>query len=526
MNQLDKDFSDVEQFLLKYYSKCPQHKRFIQYLKLDDQNESHVMKCNCCIQSQKYKSFIDIVELIQNQGNSIFNGWPIYDDDSIYRNLQEINKWFNEFKPEDIDNLFDEIQRQLSEALQNKKKQILNDLKKIDEIKQEPILFYNKISQKDKLVNIIKTQYTDQSKQNKLIQEIIQENQQNYQQNKNQLIDLINKANKCYLDKIKIQTMKDDVLAQINELQICDFYENNQNWVEIKISKLEDLDKCQDYKKISINLANINLDSHATRAMTNSLIKCNGIINLELWLSQANICDQGAQNISERLIKHQDIQVLIMDLSNNKIGIIGANDLAKAIKKIKNLTQLFLDLSKNNNFKEAIENLATAIGKNQKMKHLSLGLENNNIGTEGAKCIAKSISYLQNLIDLYLFLGDNNINDLGALYILNAIKNYQNITKLDICFWKSKINSAIALPITEILQNYHNLSELCLYLKENMIGSEGVMLIVNEIEKRNKQIQRLSLYLKKNEIDEVNKKQLTEKFELLKQTKTQWIAEF
>ncbi|KAL4485025.1 hypothetical protein ABPG74_020202 [Tetrahymena malaccensis] len=225
MDQENIDFSDFEQFLLIRYKKCPIHKRLIAYLRLDDKEDPQVIKCQKCLDENKFKSFIDVVELLQSDDHFILQKWPIHDDDTISENLEKIKQWPFAQYCEEVNAIFDEI----VEKIQSKRKEILKDLGQIQENQQKSLDYYKQIFQKDKLVNIIKSQFDDQKKQNEMILSIIKENEQNYESNKKQLVDLIYEANKNIFDLTRIKKIKDIVLFFIYQFKIFDNEYNKDN---------------------------------------------------------------------------------------------------------------------------------------------------------------------------------------------------------------------------------------------------------------------------------------------------------
>ncbi|KAL4498231.1 hypothetical protein ABPG73_006705 [Tetrahymena malaccensis] len=496
MDQENIDFSDIEKFLVTSYMKCPIHKRLITYLRLDDNKDSQTLKCQKCIDEKKFKSFLDIVEFLQSDENFIFQKWPIYDDDKISETLEQISQWPYFQYCDEINLIFDDLVQQIN----LKRKEILKDLGQIKDNKQKPLTYYKQISQKEKLVNIIKCQFGDQKNQNEMILDVIQENEQNYESNKKQLADLIYEANKHIFDLNKIKDIKNQAVSLINNFNTFDnqqdheiveqpnnimpvinndqsqtINQNNQfgynknqlvniDLEEITINKLEDLDKCQNFKKIKIDFKTYNLGGYPLDELQYAFDKCKNITDLQIDLLGTSIGDQTMENITKGLVKHQKITKLQLWLADNLIC------------------------------NEAVQSIAIAIQKNKNMVYLELGLRKNNIDEQ------------------------------GALHVLSAIQNYKKIVRLVINLWESNLSQETARLIAKILQDFHNLSQLELNLEDNNIGFEGSILIMNEIEKKNESIKKLELNLKNNNIDSSNLKQLKNKFDTLRQqTNKQWI---
>ncbi|KAL4467729.1 hypothetical protein ABPG74_013064 [Tetrahymena malaccensis] len=530
MDQQNIDFSDTEKFLLSHYRKCPVHKRSIMYLRLDNKKDSQVIKCQKCLDEKKFKNFIDIVELLQSDDHFIFQKWPIHDDDKISKNLKKINQWPFAQYCEEINLIFDEI----VEKTQQKRKEILKDLGQIQENQQKSLNYYKQISQKEKLVDIIKNQFGDQKKQNEMILNIIKENEQNYESNKKQLVDLIYQSNKHLFDLTKVKNMKDKVLSLIDMLKIFDNQQDNQtteqlnnmsinnnyqNLEEITINQFEELDKCYDFKKININFKEQNLKGEDLEELQNTFDQCKNITDLQLDLSETGIGDEAIKYVKKGLAKHQNITSLELQLSNNQIGVVGAKRLANSIKKIQNLIYLNLDLRENFICKEAVQNLAIAIQKSKNLISLELGLSQNDIETEGAQHIAKALSQLQNLNTLYLYLDYCKIQDEGAICISESIKILKNISRIYISLRQINLNlyqnqvlynqqcsqfkrnNDIGIKgvqnIANSIEKFEKINFLGLNFQDNNIGIEGSKLIMNEIEKKNQKIKILELNLMK-----------------------------
>ncbi|KAL4502270.1 hypothetical protein ABPG72_000505 [Tetrahymena utriculariae] len=432
MDQLTIDYQDVEKFLANYYWKCPVHKRSIMCQRLDDKDDLWVIKCQKCLEQKNVKSILDIVDLFQSDNNTIFNQWPIYYDNQIIQRLQEIGKQQFDQKFNEVNHFFDELQSQIDQAIQAKRKEVIKYLAQIYEIKLEPINYYNQISQKERLIEILKTQYGDQAKQNQMILNIIKENELNYEQNKQKIVDLINRSakNNFYLTKIK--NMMDEVLSVINILEICDYLQSNQlanqpndiqqisnesnknrnigcpkqnvhlihifnkaninQLEETLIAKFEDLQKCQNFKKIRIDFKNSNLNEQVTQGIADCIDNCNKIIKLTLELSKTNMDDERFTKIASRLIKHQYMQNLSINLDKNSIGLQGAKQIANAIEQYQHIAQLTLSLNHNQIGDKGVIIISSSIKQYKSIIGLYLQLQNNKISVEGTDSLAKKIT--------------------------------------------------------------------------------------------------------------------------------------
>ncbi|KAL4467730.1 hypothetical protein ABPG74_013065 [Tetrahymena malaccensis] len=385
MDQQNIDFSDIEQFLLTHYRKCPNHKRLITYLRLDNKEDPLVFKCLKCLDEKKFKIFVDIVELLQSDDHFLFQKWPIHDDDTISENLEKIKQWPFAQYCEEINFIFDEM----VEKIQLKRKEILKDLGQIQEDQQKSLNYYKQISQKEELKNIIKSQFGDQKKQNEMILNIIKENEQNNESNKKQLVDLINEANKNIFDLTKVKNMKDEVLSLINMLKTFDNQQgnqiieqpdnmsvnnNDQNFEEITINQFDDLDKCYDFKKINIDFSETGIEDVAIKNIAKGLAKHQNITSLELFLGENNIGNEGINYLAKKLKKFLNLETLDISFGDNNIGIQGCELIINEIeKKNKKINQLSINL-KNNNIDD--------VNKEQIRKKLDMLIKQTNIEWE------------------------------------------------------------------------------------------------------------------------------------------------
>ncbi|KAL4481981.1 hypothetical protein ABPG74_008070, partial [Tetrahymena malaccensis] len=346
MDQENVDFSDVEKFLLIQYKKCPIHKRQIAYLRLDDKQDPQVVKCQKCLDENKFKIFIDIYELFQSSDYQIFQKWPIHDDDRISERLEQMKQWSLAQYLDEINLIFDEI----VEKIQSKRKEILKDLGQVQENYQKCLNYYQQISQKEKLAEIIKSQFGDKKKQNEMILSIIKETD--------------------------IKNMKDEVLSSISMLNIFesqqDEYNNYQNLEEITIYKLEDLDKCYNFKKIKFdNERYPDVDEYLGECQQ-TLERCTNIDELQFDFSYCDIQDEGAIIISESIIK------------------------------LKLLSKIHLRLNKNSLSAKGVLHISRSINNIEKINHLGYNFEENNIGSEGFCYLANQLQQCQNLKTLHL----------------------------------------------------------------------------------------------------------------------------
>ncbi|KAL4467728.1 hypothetical protein ABPG74_013063 [Tetrahymena malaccensis] len=499
-----QDFHNLSQLELNL-EKCPIHKRLIMYLRTDNTEDPQVIKCQKCIDENKQQRFIDIGELLQSDDHFLFQKWPIHDDDTILGNLKKIKQWTFAQHCEEINFIFDEI----VEKIQLKRKEILKDLGQIQEDQQKPLNYYKQISQQENLADIIKSQFGDQKKQNEMILNIIKENEQNYESNKKQLIDLINQANKHLFDLTKVKNMKDEVLSLISMLKIFDNQqdnskieqidnisvdENNQNFEEITINQFDDLDECYDFKIINIDLIKYKFKVQDLEEIQNTFLKCKNIIELQLDLKETDIGDEAIKYIKNGLAKHQNITSLELMLENNQITELGAKYLANSIEYIQNLICLSIDLSYNNIDAGGAQHIAKALSQLQNLNLLFLYLNYCQIKDEGAICISESIKKLKYISSIFIGLRKSGISFKGVQNVANSIDNFEKIKYLGLNFQKNNIGNEGISYLAQKLQNFQNLKTLDLFLGGNKIDDSGAQSLLQSIQNY-KNIVNLKIFL-------------------------------
>ncbi|EAR95885.2 hypothetical protein TTHERM_00816230 (macronuclear) [Tetrahymena thermophila SB210] len=507
MDKENIDFSDVEKFLLTHYIKCPTHKRSVIYLRLDDEEDPQVIKCQKCLDEKKYKCFIDMIELLQSDNHFIFQKWPIHDDDQIYEKLEQISLWPFAKYCQEINLLFDEI----IEAIQSKRKSILKNLGLIEEITQKPLNFFKEICQKEKLIDIIKTQFGDQKKQNEMILNIIKQNQENYEKNKKLLVELINQANKNLFSLSKIQNIKEEVLSSINKLNTFDDLQvivdqsNNitienydQCFKKIKITKIEEFNKYYDYQKIKIDFGEQQLTFQDIQTISQSLNKFKKINEFTLRISGIQIGNEEMYEIIKGLYKHKTLTKLKLKFKLNVFKSAGAQYIAKFIKQNKNLVKLHLNLNLDDIKQEGASSIADAIETCQNLNNLALYFQRNYYDAEGIENIARAIEKHQKLEILKIDYQSNYMEDEITQIISNALGKNKNLTELDLNFDSCSIEDEGAFYIGDALAKLLNLQILKLSLRNNEIGVKGAQKIIKDLE-NNRKIQDLHINLSDSE---------------------------
>ncbi|KAL4462248.1 hypothetical protein ABPG72_011576 [Tetrahymena utriculariae] len=165
-----------DQILLENYPQCPQHKGFqINSIKLDRFSEEEcVLKCSKCIQDVQISNTISLSDLLASDSKTVFKYWPILNNDSqIYEQLLAAQKVFG-----DLNNL------------KQNQQSIRSDQDIYDQILNE----YNRLSQKEKLKEIIRHTFQNLQDKNSALKQIIKNNFENQENSKRSLLQLIAKS--------------------------------------------------------------------------------------------------------------------------------------------------------------------------------------------------------------------------------------------------------------------------------------------------------------------------------------------
>ncbi|KAL4467739.1 hypothetical protein ABPG74_013074 [Tetrahymena malaccensis] len=360
---------------------CPIHKRKVLYLVLDGKSDPFVLKCDICQVQKNFQNPILIEDLLQSDDSTIFRNWPIQKNLYTYKKLEqldEISKWFDDKKENIIDDLFTDFKNTVIQKIDTIKKDTLKRLQSINEIKQKTIDLYNELSFKEELKQTLKIKATGECQEkeiNEKILNIINKNEQNFEQNYQKISTLIEEAAYQYFNQAFCQSKMKDIYTLIDQI---DFFQGSLD-KEIHIKNLEELQLCLNYQ-------NINID-----------------------LKKKNLNESDIKNICETLKDCKEITDLQLDLSDNYVGVEGAICIATAISKYKNIMKLHFNL------------------------------ESNQFGDEGVSKISSAISQYQNITELGLFFMGNQISQSGAKYVAEALYNLQNLTELILCLEQKQL---------------------------------------------------------------------------------------
>ncbi|KAL4484697.1 hypothetical protein ABPG74_019874 [Tetrahymena malaccensis] len=366
MNQTSKQHN-YEQFLMKNYQLCPIHSQRLSLLRIDNYQSGNLLKCLDCLIEKPFKC-VPLIKILESDFNTILKGWPIFDDSQIYDQLKDM-KQKEDFIMQDIQtvlNFYESLKKEIILLIQKEEKETIKNLQTRYENLEYPLDLYNKISQKEKLKDIIFNSYQNQDKQNYEFQKIVKENLQNQENYKGQIFYSFNNLNRSTFTYEELFSVKDKIIQLMDSISIAQS--------QIKIDSLQKLNQIY------------------------------GQTIIDIGLQSKNIQNDGLQQIAQTLEKHSRITNLTLNLRENDIQVQGAKLIASALHKLSNITSMTLDFTENNIQTEGAKEIALSLQKLQKITNLNLNLCGNDIQDEGAKYISLALQKCHKISNLALWL--------------------------------------------------------------------------------------------------------------------------
>ncbi|KAL4489359.1 hypothetical protein ABPG72_019014 [Tetrahymena utriculariae] len=407
-------------------------------LRIDDEQEQNQLECLHCVYKQSNKQYLPLDLIIDSNEQTIFKGWPVFDDSQIYENLLEATQQVS-YKEENIQEVkvyFKELKAKVFELIEQKESELLQIVEQNSNSNVTILEEYNSLSQKERLRNIILNNFQDLESQDKMLKDLIKENKLNQERNKASIEDILNTQKLFKIDMTIYNEIKDNIIEIISNI--------NQNLE----NNLEDLPNCKNFENIKINLKGNKITDSFLSDIEKSL-ENHKVEKLSLNLAQNHITGQGAisiKNIVERLPSISNLRAL---------------HIAKAIQNCNNITRL------------------------------NLNLYYNDIESQGTNYFSSALEQLKNIVWLKINTSENQIGDEGIKQISNALENFQEITNINIGFRSNSIKDVGVNIIVSSLQKCKKITNLNLDLRENNISQ-----IAKSNLKKVFESQKLSLQLK------------------------------
>ncbi|KAL4506266.1 hypothetical protein ABPG73_017000, partial [Tetrahymena malaccensis] len=390
IDKIKSNLSSTDQFLLENYKKCSIHsKKQLVMVRVDDEQEQNQLECLHCVYKQQNKQYLPLELIIDSNEQTIFKGWPVFDDSQIYEKLLEATEQesFKEENIQDVKIFFKELKAQIFALIEQKENELLQIVEQKSNTNANILEEYNQLSQKEKLKDIILNKFQDLESQDKMLKDLVRENKMNQLRNKAKLEDILKTQKLFKIDMTSYREIKDNLIEIINsinsniknslniqhvseQVQASEILISNRNFIEV--SQIEDLPKCKNYEHIKMNFNEKSIGKQEITLISNALNDCSNIKALEL-------------NFSKALQSVDDLQLI-----------------TNAIQRFKEIKELSLVLKNNRMNNQHLQSIAQALEKHQVDK-LQLNLANNNIQAQGA-------IYIQNIVERLSNISNLNIN--------------------------------------------------------------------------------------------------------------------
>ncbi|KAL4469661.1 hypothetical protein ABPG72_013426 [Tetrahymena utriculariae] len=565
MDKVDNNHFNAEQFLETNYQKCKIHQKRLNVIRLRDDKDQYVLKCLKCLDKKQLSMCcIYLDELLDSEFETIFEGYPFFEDDEMQEKLRQItfkNQLINKTK-ERIEIFFKKLISNVIDMLQKKQDQIIRNLE-LKEQKENLINKYNEISQKEKLKDIIKNEYEDFEKQNSMLKEIIRNNIENQEQNNRILIDLINNFKEINLDIKAYDQIQEDILQNIESINwlpqkqddqlltsqpiylrqqriqskdrfihgsLLSNFRINQSQFS-KLTEGEDLSEQINQKEFEVDFSFKHLDNSKVEERIEILRNKQDIKISRLNLENQNLSDDQILEISQILLRFNDMTSLNLNLRNNNLSNQKLKLISKTVSKIQSAHNIVLDLSENTLNDQLVET-TTKIFKNQTITNLSLilnqcslqdnylkhfsiltflqsnlervqiSLRKNSITNNGVSNIAKQLQGCQKTYLIILMNRQNKISMQALTNVLNCVRNCKNLS--DLILHLNGISGDSENEIQEnSLSDIYNIQSLELELSDSQINQEQICTILNGI-KDTQVLSSLQLNLENLDIEALN----------------------
>ncbi|KAL4478415.1 hypothetical protein ABPG74_006650 [Tetrahymena malaccensis] len=482
--------------VLEVNQKCPTHlNKDIEWIRLGVDNDPCVLKCSKCLDKKAgFVDYIYIEDLIESRDDFTFEGWPLQNEPQILQKIKEIASRVSEVDEikNKIRNAFKNIRMKIDSQLEEKQEEMFKFIDHQKDLLKE----YNKICQKEKLIDIVRNMHQNFEKSNQMLIEIIKENNKNQDVNKQVFLNYIQDFNEIIkldvnaytkiennlCEAIKNQNWQIKILDK-TEKNICKGFGNqnqqqqidapqqeiiNRNYV-IKVNGLECLSQCVNKKIVDFDFRKSQIDQDQFQNIFSQLEKCQDIRYLNLNLSQLSL-NLFQDNIifEETTFDYDECYIFWLSISNNIQNIF---------LNLPNIAELELDLSFNAIHSDVLNQILSALQNCKKITKLNLNLQNikfpqshlnqETFGTAEVAQLEKMLKKLTKITQLRLNLSSNNLRNKEFMIIARALKAFKHFDILNLNFSHNQIENAGLLEINDVLLNCENIGYLDLNLSFN-----------------------------------------------------------
>ncbi|KAL4478537.1 hypothetical protein ABPG74_006772 [Tetrahymena malaccensis] len=344
IDKIKSNLSSTDQFLIENYKKCSIHsKKQLVMVRVDDEQEQNQLECLHCVYKQQNKQYLPLELIIDSNEQTIFKGWPVFDDSQIYEKLLEATKQesFKEQNKQDVKIFFKELKAQVFALIEQKE----NELLQIVEQKSNTNQYFGRIQ-----LIILKGKTQRHNTQQILRFRKLRQNAKRPSQREQDELTQKQGQIRKYIENLK--TIQDRYeFIQGNKRQFNWDYQQYQFQYQKKLKYLTDIqasnnniktkgaiyiqnivERLSNISNLSINLNQNEIGDEGAKAISNSLSKCQNITHLKLALNYNQINDEGVKLIVSALELNQNITKVYIDFTGNQISEIAKSNLKKALE--------------------------------------------------------------------------------------------------------------------------------------------------------------------------------------------------
>ncbi|KAL4484894.1 hypothetical protein ABPG74_020071 [Tetrahymena malaccensis] len=312
---------------------CQKHFLPCQYLHIDSNSSDHIYACtDCVIQNNNYKQFLNLLNIIDKQDNTVLTNWPLLYQQELLNQVQSLS-FYQGDQPRIqnyINQYFEVFQNEIIKTLQTQKKNMLIYANHIQENTKQLFNYYKEIAQFDTLKDIINSNSQKQQKAEQILQ-IFQTNKQKQEEYITKIKSELSKLNQYQiLDLDGLNCFKGSILSQIQLIDInyisqlkifssksnilIDEFKKQQQNKNILLKENENLDILL---KLISNKTN-NCNEKYLQSVKSELLKIKDTINVLKF--EQEIFHQGKKQIQTENLNQDQIDCLEM-LTNKTIDL-------------------------------------------------------------------------------------------------------------------------------------------------------------------------------------------------------------
>ncbi|KAL4465260.1 hypothetical protein ABPG74_001974 [Tetrahymena malaccensis] len=225
---------------INYFNKCNQHKSHaLNMLQLSSKCES-VQICLMCVNQYKLEEseLISIEEILNSSSQTIFKNFPPFRDQVMQEKLNKVSEKISitEGIQEKIKMNLNEFRQRVNQMLSLIEEKTFVQLNRLQDLKNNFVDVYNKISSKNELKNLLMDSREENSKQiNMLIEQMKLDADANCEQIRKQLLDFEETFEK--IDTETPQRLQNSIYSLIEQLNYIPDYQKQVEKLQLQINE-------------------------------------------------------------------------------------------------------------------------------------------------------------------------------------------------------------------------------------------------------------------------------------------------